>query len=1000
MANLATRIDFKVYIAGVLVPASQVTVGTEVPGISTAQINLPAHPLIFGLGEGDRLQVAIFYLDSTDPSGELHWNLLFEGHLTSSSYSASSGNREIIFSAISNIGVMDTLFLEFLGGKGNGKIGKPDKNTPNEITLKGNYPRRLFTEGLNNKTYIKRPFDLIGNIFLATTGRFLDRDVSKKSSKSMDVYIAKQRDILTSNRRLKLAQFSGDEERTKTFLLAELNSLKSKFETPEDKLAVEVGIEGVLDGTSFITRDRTTEDSLIQLLARFDETYLKTTAKNTVGKRDISTRSSVNTGFFARYFNLTKLEQHFVPSPILEGIPGGDTSKLPSGMFPILKTRRGKKYVRALTRQTGRKYGQNGSASALVNNLFTIMNYEVLDVIAPGICQVDDNGVPKAQFDKTKKNSIAQHITKPATAYGIPPSCNVLFPCMITSWNISNNYSAPPTRVYYERRSQGRKLDIKSTKKGYADHGTNVGYPAKITRHAQDASNSKRSDMEVLVFPEEYYRGPNPQFNEINPFLYEIKKQENSRRIDGVTKIPKDSIQQLSDDSIPGDQANLLEEAVLKASAKGNDSYGLFVKQAQVDYVNGKTMATSLSVNTVFNPNLIAGFSSLLMDSEDTNIHCMGYVRQVSHTLSAQGMAATSVSMTNVRTLKDMFIGILNQGAKYIVHPTEPLTEVREVFQVPEVANLYYKYLLYLGREEPSSLEDLELALTEANTAIKEQEQSLDSVENSDITPEKLEEEVAELTSVLNELILTRDNLRADIANRVQFSNPQASTDLGRDSFIMNWPKFFNLTTLSDNSEEQVSSLEDYIGSSRLEKTKEQLRDDYKKAIRGYITPKKELSPFFNNLAVATRYTRRPICTLEQYIDFYKTAPDFINPGSAVMGGRGRGTRAKKQYLDNESGKAPYYSLIREFVGGPGIEPGAKIAEGVLRSSETATTSQVDYQLLYRTAGTQETTITEQVFTELKKGQRATVQDLPDLSKDFQELLLLYSDIIKTKGEL
>jgi len=995
MANLATRIDFKVYIAGVLVPASQVTVSTQVPGVATAQLSLPAHPLIFGLGEGDRLQVAIFYLDSSDPSGELHWNLLFEGYLTSSSYSASSSNREIIFSAVSNISAMDSLFLEFLGGKGNGKLGKPDKNTPNEITLKGNYPRRLFTEGLNNKTYIKRPFDLIGNIFLATTGRFLDRDIAKKSTKSLDVYIAKQKDILKNNRRLKLAQFSGDEALTKEFLIAELNTLKDKFESPTEKLEVEAGIDSVLNGYGFITRDRTTEESLLELLSGFDAKYLNTRAKDTVGKRDISTRSNVNTGFFARYFNLTKLEQHFVPSPIVEGIPDGDNSKLPSGMFPVLKTSRGKKYVRALTRQTGRKFGQNGSASALINNLFTIMNYELLDVLAPGIFEVDDNGMPKGEFNKDKKNSIAQHITKPFTAYGIPPSCNVLFPCMVTSWNISNNYAAPPTRVYYERRSQGRKLDIKSTKKGYADHGTNVGYPAKVTRHAQDASNSKRSDMEVLIFPEEYYRGPNPQFNEINPFLYEIKKQENSRRIDGVTKIPKDSIQQLSDDSIPGDQVNFLEEALLKASAKGNDSYGLFVKQAQVDYMNGRTMATSLSVNSVFNPNMIAGFSSILFDSEDTNIHCIGYVRQVSHTLSAQGMASTTIAMTNVRTLKDMLIGILNQGAKYIVHPTEPLTEVREVFQVPEVANLYYKYLLYLGREETTNLDSYELELKKAEQAVIDQEQNIDYIETEQLTPENMEEVIARETAELIELQNKRDAISAKIASEVQ-----ASEDDQRDTFVMNWPKFFNLTTVTKNSETEVSPLSNYIGSERLTKSKEELRDDYKKAIRGFLTPKKELEPFFNNLAVAVRYTRRPICTLEKYIDFYKTAPDFINPNSDLMGGRGRGTRAKKQYLDNENGQAPYYSIIREFVGGPGVEPGATIGDSILRPSELANPSQADYQLLFRTAGVQDTAISQKIFAQLRKGQRATVQDLPDLSKDFQELLLLYSDIIKTKGEL
>ena len=83
-------------------------------------------------------------------------------------------------------------------------------------------------------------------------------------------------------------------------------------------------------------------------------------------------------------------------------------------------------------------------------------------------------------------------------------------------------YGNKPTRVYYQRASQGRRLNVKSGKKGYADHGTHVGYPAKITRHAQDASKLKTSSLEVLVFPEEYYLGPNCVFDEISP-LFDTK---------------------------------------------------------------------------------------------------------------------------------------------------------------------------------------------------------------------------------------------------------------------------------------------------------------------------------------------------------------------------------------------------------------------------------------------------------------------------------------------
>ena len=219
MANLATRIDYKVYIAGVLVPASAVRVSTQVPGFSSAEISLPAHPLIFGLGEGDRLQVAIFYLDTSDPSGELHWNLLFEGYLAGAQFASSAISREIQLRAISNFDIFNKLFLEFLGGKGKGKLGKPDKKFPDEITLKGNYPRRLFTEGLNNKTYIKRPFDFIGNIFLAASGRFLDRDTSKKSSKSLDVYITKQLDLVKQRRDSMLVSLADDSSKAKEYLV-------------------------------------------------------------------------------------------------------------------------------------------------------------------------------------------------------------------------------------------------------------------------------------------------------------------------------------------------------------------------------------------------------------------------------------------------------------------------------------------------------------------------------------------------------------------------------------------------------------------------------------------------------------------------------------------------------------------------------------------------------------------------------------------------------------
>ena len=116
--NSATRVEYKLYIAGVLVPCVSITVTTSAPGRASAQFSMPAHPLLLGLGKTDRLQVAIFYLDSSRDDGELQWCLLFEGYLAGQNYVSSPTSREVTFFAFSNLAVWDNLYLEFLGGKG------------------------------------------------------------------------------------------------------------------------------------------------------------------------------------------------------------------------------------------------------------------------------------------------------------------------------------------------------------------------------------------------------------------------------------------------------------------------------------------------------------------------------------------------------------------------------------------------------------------------------------------------------------------------------------------------------------------------------------------------------------------------------------------------------------------------------------------------------------------------------------------------------------------
>ena len=222
-----------------------------------------------------------------------------------------------------------------------------------------------------------------------------------------------------------------------------------------------------------------------------------------------------------------------------------------------------------------------------------------------------------------------------------------------------------------------------------------------------------------------------------------------------------------------------------------------------------------------------------------------------------------------------------------------------------------------------------------------------------------------------------------------------------KSNFVLNWPKYFQIVNKNkqpiDISSANQVSLSDFIGRTRLVLTPEERRDLYLTLLRGFLVQNPSLSKIFNNVALAMKLVRRPICTLEQYIDFYKTAPDFINPTSSASGGRGRGVRARTSYLDSSTQTAPYYHIIREFVPGPGIEPGAKAQLDGITTDDLP--KQAALELKYYTAGPGNSLIQE-LFTRINVGEIASVQDLPDLAANTQELLLLYADIIKAGGAL
>ena len=129
---------------------------------------------------------------------------------------------------------------------------------------------------------------------------------------------------------------------------------------------------------------------------------------------------------------------------------------------------------------------------------------------------------------------------------------------------------------------------------------------------------------------------------------------------------------------------------------------------------------------------------------------------------------------------------------------------------------------------------------------------------------------------------------------------------------------------------------------------------------------------------MALSFVSRPVCTLEQYIDFYGTAGRGSGDQDPV--GRGRGIRAGSRV---EHGIPRYYDLIRQFVGGPGGEPGSRISELPQGGPDNPDKASLELTV-YNDESALET------FTTLSPGQKASYGDLPDSRKDWQRALVAY----------
>lgn len=581
-----------VYLNGVQVPCPRVTVSYGVWRIPEATLSFPPHRLLQRLGAEDRLEVTVFYLDTTYDPANPQFRLLFEGEILGWSYSSTPLGRMMTFNAIADISVFQSMYFFFMNTV-DSVVGfsAADAGTgaANVIGATGvHYPFSIFTKGLfikadkdGNAPDIKRPYDLVENV-----------------------------------------------------------------------------IRGLVSPTPGSEADR-------------------------ADRRPIP---CVN--FYSRWVRKRNFVNRFVALPLFED----DLTKTDAGVFAILQSVKATSALDAMTTSLAKSVGDQGSVYDLLQKLLG-MTYSELAMIPTAPCFVAaldggailrtaPRGPSDPQLSDTETLRLVNYFVKPQMLFGVPPSCNLIFPSMVSSYTYTENYWTQPTRTYVN--DQFFTAAIKEPNPLTAAALT-VGYPEEIdsvmqTRFASgdDAQQTRLTGKNVLVFPEEFYKGPVVNRNPVPAWFTYLANQ--AAAANKTVPAPGE---------IPPTTTNL---------------HSLFFLYSQYEHFRSRYEQRGGAVDMIWNPYVLPGFPCYIFDNRNSALDTAGYVMNVQQTLDASGggSMSTSINYSFGRTINELFdtmkVDMNRLGVVLASAPVDPVDGVRRISQNFTHAEEFYNALLF-GRE-------------------------------------------------------------------------------------------------------------------------------------------------------------------------------------------------------------------------------------------------------------------------------------------------------------
>jgi hypothetical protein len=249
--------------------------------------------------------------------------------------------------------------------------------------------------------------------------------------------------------------------------------------------------------------------------------------------------SAPGKNFFARYMMKRDLHRRFVGLPYIDN----DLNPADKGCFPIIKATQSTEALKAIQSQLGSAVGPSGSIWELLRMMLGTMFMEVVTIPAPPIAMAEsDTGVMRDVFknkrkttvgDKTLFGVIAANFIKPQCYFGLPPTCNVIFPSMLQNLSLEEDYTNQPTRVYLGEQFLANLIAGKATSSAQqlVSSTLTTGFPPMVDSRMRQytlATSPSQNTKNFLIWPEEFFRGPVTRQLSAPPWLYLLDKYRNS----------------------------------------------------------------------------------------------------------------------------------------------------------------------------------------------------------------------------------------------------------------------------------------------------------------------------------------------------------------------------------------------------------------------------------------------------------------------------------------